>query len=455
MTRSDDLIARMLSGDVRALARAISVVEDDGLGAADVRRAAHARAGRACIVGITGPPGAGKSTFVDRMTAEYRRQGRRVAIIAVDPSSPFTGGAILGDRVRMVSHASDSGVFIRSMATRGHLGGLARATDDVAMLADAAGFDVVLIETVGVGQDEVDVTRAADVCLVLTVPGAGDEVQALKAGVMEIADVFVVNKADRDGADQAVAAIEGMLALDEAAAGWRPPVLRTVATTGAGVPEVLAAIESFQAASGAGIVRRRRSRVDWRLREAFQHVALQALTTHVVSTAEWEATRERVLARDIDPCTVATSWLGRLRGLVNMRIDHVAVATDDEAASTAFFRDVLGLQAQAAEDVATQHVRVRFLGRGHAKLELLMPTSDDSVVAKFLRTRGPGVHHVALRVADLDALVAELTARGVRLIDREPRLGAHGTRVAFIHPASTGGVLVELVEAREGGDVDR
>jgi LAO/AO transport system kinase len=184
MTRSDDLIARMLSGDVRALARAISVVEDDGLGAADVRRAAHARAGRACIVGITGPPGAGKSTFVDRMTAEYRRQGRRVAIIAVDPSSPFTGGAILGDRVRMVSHASDSGVFIRSMATRGHLGGLARATDDVAMLADAAGFDVVLIETVGVGQDEVDVTRAADVCLVLTVPGAGDEVQALKAGVM-------------------------------------------------------------------------------------------------------------------------------------------------------------------------------------------------------------------------------------------------------------------------------
>jgi methylmalonyl-CoA/ethylmalonyl-CoA epimerase len=138
-----------------------------------------------------------------------------------------------------------------------------------------------------------------------------------------------------------------------------------------------------------------------------------------------------------------------------MRIDHVAVATDDEAASTAFFRDVLGLQAQAAEDVATQHVRVRFLGRGHAKLELLMPTSDDSVVAKFLRTRGPGVHHVALRVADLDALVAELTARGVRLIDREPRLGAHGTRVAFIHPASTGGVLVELVEAREGGDVDR
>lgn len=455
MTTSNDLIARLLSGDVRALARAMSVVEDNGPGAADVRRAAHARAGHATIIGVTGPPGAGKSTFVDQMTVELRRQGRRVAIIAVDPSSPFTGGAILGDRVRMASHAADAGVFIRSMATRGHLGGLARATDEFAMLADAAGFEVVLIETVGVGQDEIEVARLADVCLVLTVPGTGDDLQALKAGVMEIADVFVVNKADRDGTDRAVAAIEAMLALDESGPDWRPPVLRTVATTGAGVSDVLAAVERFQNVAAAGITERRRSRVDWRLRETFQHMAMQALTDSVIASAEWDATRERILAREVDPFAVAAGWLQRLRGLVNLRLDHVAVATDDEAASVAFFRDVLGLEGGEAEEVPAQHVRVRFLGRGQAKVELVMPTTDDSGVAKFLRTRGPGVHHLAFRVANLDAFVAGLTSRGVRLIDREPRPGAHGTRVAFIHPASTRGVLVELVEASGDGDVDR
>src|SRR5213592_4972792 len=193
---------------------------------------------RAYLIGVTGPPGAGKSTLVDRMTTELRRAGQTVGIVAVDPTSPFSGGALLGDRVRMSAHFGDEGVFIRSMATRGHLGGLARATSDVALVLDAAGKDVVIIETVGVGQDEVDIVRTADISIVVLVPGTGDEVQALKAGIMEIADIFVVNKADRDGADRLAQSVAAMLALQTFQPGdWQPPILKTEATTGTGVPE--------------------------------------------------------------------------------------------------------------------------------------------------------------------------------------------------------------------------
>ncbi len=295
---------RLCAGDPRAIARAISLIEDEAPDGADLVRRIFTRTGRAYLIGVTGPPGAGKSTLVDRMIGELRKTGKTIGVVAVDPTSPYTGGAILGDRVRMQAHAGDEGVFIRSMATRGHLGGLARATGEVAVVFDAAGKDVVLIETVGVGQDEVDIVRTADISIVTIVPGAGDEVQALKAGIMEIADIFVVNKADREGADRTVTSIEAMLSLHAFADGeWRPPIMKTEATSGRGVPELLAMIETFRAHTAATQGSRRRARAEWRLRELLGQRFLTHVEKNVLRTGEFDAFLDRIAARETDPYT--------------------------------------------------------------------------------------------------------------------------------------------------------
>lgn len=333
--------------------------------------------GEGLIVGITGPPGAGKSSLVDALIVELRGRGKTVAVIAVDPSSRSSGGAILGDRVRMQRHYSDPGVFIRSMATRGASGGLARASARLSRLFRAAGFDFVVIETVGVGQDEIDIAALADVTVVVLVPGMGDDIQAIKAGVMEIADVFVINKADHPGAEKTEREIGSMLATV-------PPIYRTVAIEGSGVAELAADLE----------------------------------------------TRQRRHRRE------AQSWV----------IDHLGIAVRNLDEALPFYAEDLGLPVLSRETVVHEKVNVAMLPAGEARIELLEALDPTSTIAKFIEKRGPGIHHIAMRVPDLQATISRLESGGVRLLGA-PQRGAGGHLYVFVHPASTGGVLWELIQA--------
>jgi LAO/AO transport system kinase len=300
-TATGDLLARARSGDKRSIARLMSVVENDEPGAAEAMRALYPETGRAQILGITGPPGGGKSTLVNRLAGAYRERASRVAIVAVDPSSPFSGGAILGDRIRMRERFLDDGIFIRSMASRGHAGGLARATSRVVNVLDALGTDVVIVETVGVGQEEVDVIRVVDTVCLVTVPGLGDDIQAIKAGVLEIADVLVVNKADRPGADETARDLAQMLSLAKDRP-WKTPIVRTSAQTGEGISQLVEAIDKHRAwarESGEYLDRRRgaaRSEVEALLREAL----LRELEGRV-GASRVDAAVARVAERSLDP----------------------------------------------------------------------------------------------------------------------------------------------------------
>ena len=338
--------------------------------------------GSGLIIGITGPPGAGKSSLGGALTSELRRRGKRVAIVAVDPSSKATGGAILGDRIRMQNHHADPGVFIRSVATRGASGGVGRTSIALACLFRGAGFDFVLVETVGAGQDEIDIASSADATLVVLVPGMGDDVQTIKAGMMEIADIFVVNKADRPGADQTANEIESMLSLspeDE-----RPPIFRTVAINGTGVPELV---------------------------NVLVHLARKP---HLKPDPQW-------------------------------RVDHIGIAVRSLAESLPFYTDQLGMKLLGREIVEQEKVEVAMLSAGPSRIELLEPTSPDCAITRFLEKRGPGLHHVAMRVGDLPGVVQRLELAGAKLLGK-PQRGAGGHLYVFIHPGSAGGVLWEIIQ---------
>jgi LAO/AO transport system kinase len=309
-----DLARKILEGDVRSVARLMSLIENGEAEAIRALKDLYAHTGKAHIVGITGPPGSGKSTLTDRLIEAYRTRGRTVGVVAVDPTSPFTGGAILADRLRMQRHYLDDGVFIRSMATRGHLGGLARATNDVVDVLDATGKDVVVIETVGVGQAEVEIVKAAHTSVVTTVPGLGDGVQTIKAGIMEIGDIFVVNKADREGADRTVRDLEMALMMNPVRGPWTPPICRTVATKGEGVEDLRAAIESHrQCILGADGLR---GKARERTQHTFMELLRERLSTRALERAGGNGTLarllDRIVRRETDPYTAVEEVLSKL-----------------------------------------------------------------------------------------------------------------------------------------------
>ncbi len=302
------------AGDVRAISRAVTAIENGERGAQDVLRALFPKTGRAWRIGITGAAGTGKSTLASGLAGYYRREGKTVGVIAVDPTSPFTGGAILGDRIRMQAHATDEGVFIRSMASRGAWGGLAQAAADAALLLDAAGKDVVIIETVGVGQDEIEVVRVADCTLVVLVPGAGDEVQGLKAGLMEIADIFAINKADHERADAFAQQLISVLQLAPPREGWRPKIVRTVATEEKGIAELAREIQEFREARGPGDVRREREVEFWRswLIRAVEQQVVAELAGNGEVAERLKRAASAVASRERDPYGAAEELLGTL-----------------------------------------------------------------------------------------------------------------------------------------------
>ena len=310
------MISELRAGDSRALARAISTVENHSPGWIELLKDLFPHTGRARTIGLTGAPGAGKSTLVDQLAKHYREQKQTIGIIAVDPTSPYTGGAILGDRIRMQQHFSDPGIYIRSMATRGSLGGLARTTADVALVLDAAGRDLVLIETVGVGQDEIDIVRLADVTVVILVPGMGDDVQTIKAGIMEIADIFVINKVDHDGAERVEREIRAMQSLALRADQWTPPVVKTVATDARGIPELANAIAAYEAHQLKQDLISHRRVQNWevRLLEMLRDTLLQQARA-ALSDHELAELAAQVAEHKRDPYTVVEEIAGRVRGV--------------------------------------------------------------------------------------------------------------------------------------------
>jgi LAO/AO transport system kinase len=387
---ANELKERIVAGDVRAIARAASLIENGSGAGRELVRLLGPIVGKARTIGITGPPGAGKSTLTNAMTRALRRAGKKVGVVAVDPSSPVSKGALLGDRIRMLEHHDDSGVFIRSLATRGHKGGLAEATFEIVSLLEAAGFDVVLIETVGVGQDEVDICGRADVTVVVLVPGLGDDIQAIKAGIMETADIFAINKADLPGADSVEQTIRHMQSLDATGHAKRiAPVRRVVANEGTGIDELV----------------RLAMELPVRRRENAAHPPFKLSAT----------------------------------------IDHLGIAVRRIEEAALFYVEQLGLTVVNRESVAAEMVNVAMIPVGDARIELLEATEPDSTIGRFLHKHGPGLHHVALKVDDLPAAIARIRSAGGRILN-EPRCGAGGHLYVFVHPASAGGVLLELIQ---------
>ena len=401
------------AGNTGAAAPGAGTGDGDASGAAAPGSAPGTTSG-ARILGITGPPGSGKSTLTNRLIKEFRQRGKRVGVIAVDPTSPFTGGAILGDRIRM-SSSPDPGLFIRSMGTRGAMGGLSAAARGAVNVLRACGFDEIIVESVGTGQNDVEIVNHADMILLLAVPGLGDDIQSIKAGLLEIGDIFIVNKCDLPGADMVSVELQASLSLAQGRQNGKPSVdplvLMVSSATGEGLPELMAAIDA-----------------QWENMEKSGELALRRVSRlHGGRLPGYNTTMKGT-------------------GMDCLNIDHIGVAVRDLEQAAEFYEKVLGIKRAGVEEVAEQQVKVMFLPCGDCEVELLESTAEGSAVDRFLGKNGEGVQHIAIRVENIDAALADLKEKCVRLIDETPRYGAGGARIAFIHPKATNGVLLELCE---------
>ncbi len=310
MGQIEQLAQGVLQGNRRSIAKAITLIENNEPEAQKIVSNLYPKTGKAHVIGVTGPTGSGKSTLIEKLIRELRKRGKTVGVVAVDPTSPFTGGAFLGDRVRMQEHSTDEGVFIRSMATRNAPGGLAKATKDVIRVLDASGKDVVIVETVGAGQSEVEIVKVAHTIIVVLAPGLGDDIQAIKAGIMEIGDIFVVNKADRENANKAVSDIQAMLEMNTEKTGWKPSVLKTTALTGEGITELLVRTEEHKHYLKLGALEAsRRDKVETELAEAIKQKIAESVIEDLKRKGEWEKLTKKILARETDPYSAADMLL--------------------------------------------------------------------------------------------------------------------------------------------------
>lgn len=444
---------------VRALAKAITFVENDPLLAQKLLSHPKLKTRMvrtpSRVVGITGLPGAGKSSLTNLFVRSLREQNKSVAVLAVDPSSALSGGAILGDRVRMQDHFHDERVFIRSMGARGALGGVARSTRSAIRLASLLGFDYILVETVGIGQSESEIVSIADTTLLVLMPNSGDEIQLMKAGVLQLANIYVVNKSDLADASRMIQELkENVRAADPNA--WNPPVLKASATERNGVDDILKAVfahAEFEQKHTAGksvqasrvkqeILQNAWSVLETKLRDQLEHWSQGALDD--VLSGETTAMTAAYHLLESAPLQKTQASHGGIRG-----INHLGIVPKDLALAQHFFTKILRLPLEGSEVVADQKVEVTFLSCPPSRLELLASTADDGPIAKFLATKGAGIQHIAFEVDDLDGWVKHLQENNVALIDETPRRGAHHTRIIFIHPRATGGILVELVEERK------